>query len=107
MGYHWRRADERILFLEKGKRRLNDLSLRNVMPGPRATGRQYPTEKPAHIIARLIANSSNPGDLVLDCFAGSGVVGREAVRLGRRAVLVDIDVSWIEAHPIMGMTVIK
>lgn len=32
----------------------------------------YPTEKSPHLIRRIIGGSSNPGDLVLDCFAGSG-----------------------------------
>ena len=31
----------------------------------------YPTQKPVGLLERIIATSSNPGDLVLDCFAGS------------------------------------
>jgi site-specific DNA-methyltransferase (adenine-specific) len=49
----------------------------------------YPTQKPLGILKRIIVASSNPGDLVLDCFAGSGTTG-EACRLtGRRFVLID------------------
>ncbi len=106
MGYHWRRAEERILFLEKGKRKLNNLGWPNVMCGTRAGKNQFPTEKPENIIERLILNSTNEGDLILDTFAGSGVVGRVASRLGRRSILIDLDVSWIQAHPISGMGVI-
>ena len=106
MGYHWRRSEERILFLEKGKRKLNNLGWPNVMCGTRAGKGQFPTEKPENIIERLILNSTNEGDVVLDTFAGSGVVGRMAVRLGRKAILIDLDISWIVAHPIPGMEVV-
>jgi site-specific DNA-methyltransferase (adenine-specific) len=49
----------------------------------------YPTQKPLGILRRIIAASSNPGDLVLDFFAGSGTTGAAALELGRRFVLVD------------------
>ena len=106
MGYHWRRAEERILFLEKGKRKLNNLGWPNVMCSTQAGKGQFPTQKPEIIIERLILNSTNEGDIVLDTSAGSGVVGRVAVRLGRKAILIDLDISWIVAHPIPGMEVL-
>jgi adenine-specific DNA-methyltransferase len=53
----------------------------------RVTG--YPTEKNPALLARLIAASSNPGDLVLDCFSGSGTTLEAAQRLGRRWLGVD------------------
>ena len=49
----------------------------------------YPTQKPVGILRRIVAASSNPGDLVLDFFAGSGTTGIVAHEMGRRAVLVD------------------
>ena len=49
----------------------------------------YPTQKPAGILRRIVAASSNPGDLVLDFFAGSGTTGAVAHEMGRRAILVD------------------
>ena len=49
----------------------------------------YPTQKPAGILRRIVAASSNAGDLVLDFFAGSGTTGAVAHELGRRAILVD------------------
>ena len=55
--------------------------------GKEKTG--YPTQKPLGIMRRIIAVHSNPGDRVLDFFAGSGTTGEAAVRLGRDAVLVD------------------
>ena len=49
----------------------------------------YPTQKPAGILRRIVAASSNRDDLVLDFFAGSGTTGAVAHELGRRAILVD------------------
>lgn len=55
--------------------------------GKEKTG--YPTQKPLGVLRRIIAASSNPGDLVLDFFAGSGTAGIAAQELGRRFILVD------------------
>lgn len=49
----------------------------------------YPTQKPLGVINRIIKASSNPGDLVLDFFAGSGTTGISCLQLGRRFLLVD------------------
>lgn len=49
----------------------------------------YPTQKPVGILRRIVAVSSNPGDVVLDFFAGSGTVGEVCFDLGRNFILVD------------------
>ena len=56
------------------------------------TGREktgYPTQKPLGILERIVKIHSNPGDTVLDFFAGSGTTGEAAARNGRGYVLVD------------------
>ncbi len=55
--------------------------------GKEKTG--YPTQKPLAIINRIVRVHSNPGDRLLDFFAGSGTLGESASELGRQAVLVD------------------
>jgi site-specific DNA-methyltransferase (adenine-specific) len=55
--------------------------------GKEKTG--YPTQKPLGILRRIILASSNPGDLVLDFFAGSGTTGVAAHESARRFILVD------------------
>jgi site-specific DNA-methyltransferase (adenine-specific) len=55
--------------------------------GKEKTG--YPTQKPLSIIGRLVKVHSNPGDHLLDFFAGSGTLGEAAVRQARSAVLID------------------
>ncbi|MSP79433.1 MAG: site-specific DNA-methyltransferase [Dehalococcoidia bacterium] len=49
----------------------------------------YPTQKPLGILNRIILASSNPGDVVMDCFAGSGTTGAACAALGRQFILVD------------------
>ena len=49
----------------------------------------YPTQKPAAIVRRIVATSSDPGDLVLDFFAGSGTTGAVCQELGRDCILID------------------
>ena len=49
----------------------------------------YPTQKPVAVLNRILRVHSDPGDRVLDFFAGSGTTGEAAVRNGRHAVLVD------------------
>lgn len=57
----------------------------------------HPTQKPEGIIRPLIAYSVPPGGTVLDPFAGSGTTGVVARELGRRAVLIETDASYIAA----------
>ena len=59
----------------------------------RITG--YPTEKNADMLAQIIRASSNPGDMILDCFAGSGTTLATASRLDRRWVGADNSVEAI------------
>ena len=49
----------------------------------------YPTQKPLGILERIIKVHSDPGDLVVDFFAGSGTTGEAAARLGRQFWLCD------------------
>jgi len=49
----------------------------------------YPTQKNEALVARIVRASSNPGDLVLDCCAGSGTTAVAASRLGRRWIACD------------------
>jgi site-specific DNA-methyltransferase (adenine-specific) len=56
----------------------------------------YPTQKPLGIIRRIIKASSNPGDTVLDFFAGSGTTGTACIELGRQFILVDNNPQALE-----------
>ncbi len=90
MGYHYRARYEFILFFEKGKRRLTDLGVADVINVPRVH-RGYPAEKPPAVSEVLINQSSIAGELVADPFMGSGSVGVAAVRAGRRFAGTDVN----------------
>lgn len=56
----------------------------------------YPTQKPEFILERIIKASSNPGDLVFDCFMGSGTTQAVAMKLGRKFIGADINLGAIQ-----------
>jgi len=82
MGYHYRARYEFILFFEKGKRKLQDLGMPDVLQEKRVW-RGYPTEKPVPLIEKLIGQSSTAGQLVIDPFFGSGATLVAAQNLNR------------------------
>uniref|UniRef100_UPI004049BA81 DNA methyltransferase n=1 Tax=Candidatus Saccharicenans sp. TaxID=2819258 RepID=UPI004049BA81 len=112
-GQHWALSQERISELEKrGDIRINprrtytDLQGKTVkgmpeyrkepelliksnwtdIPSYRTNNTGYPTENSEELLDRIIKSSSNPGDLVLDCFPGSGKTLALAEKLGRRLI---------------------
>ena len=57
---------------------------------------QHPTMKPVRLIARLIRNSTRPGETVLDLFAGSGTTMIAAEQLNRTAYLMELDERYAD-----------
>ena len=70
-----------------------DVPIINPMSGERL---DYPTQKPLVLLERIIKASSNPGDLVFDCFMGSGTTQTIAMKLGRRFIGADINLGAME-----------
>ena len=56
----------------------------------------YPTQKPEKLIRRIIESSSNPGDIVFDCFMGSGTTQAVSIKLGRKFIGSDINLGAID-----------
>lgn len=77
--------------LENGKKRQDIWEFKD-SPYP-----TYPTEKNAEMLKVIIKASSNPDDIVLDCFSGSGTTLVSAEELGRRWIGIDNSPSAIEA----------
>ena len=67
-----------------------------IVPTSGAERTGYPAQKPLGILRRIITASSNPGDLVLDFFAGSGTTGMAAHELERDFLLVDDNPEALE-----------
>ena len=95
MGYHYRARYEFVLFFEKGSRQLNDLGVCDVLSFPRVR-KGYPTEKPVELCEVLITQSSEPGDIVIDPFMGSGSCGVAALRNGRRFAGADTSAAAVK-----------
>lgn len=94
-GWNW----EAIVYANKGRRPLNG-------PRPRTIYRYdwqgtrdpvHPTVKPVGLMQWLITKSSQPGELLLDPFMGSGPVLRAARDLGRRAIGIELEERYCEA----------
>ena len=79
------------------------VAMRDVWDIPALRGNQpeaagYPTQKPLAIYERIIRASSNPGDIVLDPFCGSGTTAVAAERLGRQWLAMEI---WDGAYEML------
>lgn len=95
MGYHYRARYEFVLFFEKGKRKLHNLGVPDVIAVPRIH-RGYPTEKPPGVAQILIEQSTEAGALVIDPFCGSGSTGVAALSTARRFIGNDLGENAIQ-----------
>lgn len=65
-------------------------------PSVRPYKGKHPAEKPAAMLEHAIEATTLPGDIVLDCFGGSGSTALAALKLGRRTIAMEIEPAWIE-----------
>ena len=56
----------------------------------------HPTQKPVELMEKIILNSSNPGDVVLDTFMGSGTTGVAAIKNNRKFIGMELDDNYFE-----------
>ncbi len=89
---------EMVLFLAKGRHLLRGKHWTNVWEFPRVDHQAmlHPTLKPLGLVQRAIEASSDPGDLVVDPFSGSGTTAVAAVSRGRRYLVGDIDPEMVK-----------
>lgn len=81
---------------ENGKQKLTDVWTDIYIIQSWDEKTDYPTQKPEELLERIILSSSNPGDLVLDCFCGSGTTLAVAQKLGRKWIGCDINLGAIQ-----------
>lgn len=63
-------------------------------PSVRPYKGKHPAEKPAAMLEHAIEATTFPGDIVLDCFGGSGSTAIAALKLRRRAMVMEIEPAW-------------
>lgn len=56
----------------------------------------HPTQKPVSLLRRLILNSTSIGDIVVDCFSGSGSLGIAAEQTKRKSILIELDPEYVQ-----------
>jgi len=88
----------RIIYLDEVKGDIVDSVWDDIPPvNPVAKEREdYPTQKPEALLERIIKSSSDPGDIILDCFMGSGTTQAVAMKLGRRFIGADINLGAVQ-----------
>lgn len=96
MGWNWRRMHEWIAYCPKAKHQLRDLGLGDILRCPGVEDKEHPTEKPTSVMVPLLLNSSDPGDLVIDPFCGTGSVLVAAKLMQRRAIGVELSERYCE-----------
>jgi len=99
LGYHFRAQHEYIIMLDKGKnRKLRDLAVPDVLPFKALRGHalEYPTQKPRQLFQLLIEQTTEPGELVVDPFIGSGTTAVACLVTGRKYIGADISATAIE-----------
>lgn len=106
MGWHYRRSYETILVAQKNgaackwydtsKRIENIIRPGNGIPKIIPGADQHPTEKPVSLAEHFIKLHTQPGDVVVDPFCGSGTTAIAARNTGRNFIVGDYDTHWVQ-----------
>lgn len=95
LGGNYRSQHEMIVFASRGvARELNGHDVGNVLMCKRVSGGSHPTEKPVELINTLIRYATNPDDIILDPFCGSGTTCVAAKQLGRKYIGIEINPDY-------------
>lgn len=95
---NWAFSYECIIYAKKSRRELSLGRRSSIIKVPRVNNKTHvhPTQKPVPLIEILLRQSTNPGDLVVDPFSGSGSAIIAAKRLGRRGIGIEQDPIYFQ-----------
>lgn len=98
LGHQEYRPQHEFIFYSKGGAWYGDRSQADVWYASRGSTGDYvhPTQKPVELIVKAANNSSKPGDMVLDCFGGSGSTLIACEQTGRNARLMELDPRYCD-----------
>jgi len=86
-----------VIYINSTHRTVDDVwRMSMLQPADKVEPTGYPTQKPEHLIARVIQAASDPGDLIFDPFMGSGTTQAVSMKLGRRFLGSDINLAAVE-----------
>jgi adenine-specific DNA-methyltransferase len=88
---------------DTGHNRQAKAELKRLFPGV-ATSDLFATPKPERLIRRILMVATEPGDIVLDCFVGSGTTAAVAHKMHRRWVAVEREVETVEGYTVPRLT---
>lgn len=89
--------DGKVIYIESTEKALDDVWwLSMLQPADKKEPLGYPTQKPETLVSLIVAAFSNPGDIVFDCFMGSGTTQAVAMKTGRRFLGADINLGSIQ-----------
>ena len=81
---------------DNGGRQMKDVWRITAPKKQEKTEGRHPTQKPLQLLRRIIAAATDPGDLVLDPFSGSGTTGLACLESGRRYIGIELDKDYVE-----------
>ncbi|MBV5300041.1 MAG: site-specific DNA-methyltransferase [Rhodoferax sp.] len=87
----------KIVYIDSDEKTMDDVWVMPMLqPADKTENAGYPTQKREEMLCAVIESTTNPGDLVLDCFIGSGTTATVAQKLGRRWIGCDINKGAIQ-----------
>lgn len=97
-GYSWRHQHELILFAEMPKTKPVPSGDGDILrcSAVKVDKRQHPAEKPVELLKLLVEKSSKVGDIVLDCFAGSGSVMEACLQCNRKYIMIEKELDYFQ-----------
>ena len=87
---------EFVIFAHKGRRLLNGFRHPDIIKAKRTGNKHHPTEKPVDLLEIFVTESSNPGDIILDPFLGSGTTAIAAVNTHRHYIGFELDPGYFD-----------
>lgn len=97
MGYHLRCQHEFIVLMDKGKNRIpKDRSVSDIIRMKRVMRPEYPTQKPVELVELFLNLYTEPGELVVDPFLGSGTTAIACKKLGRNFCGCDVSEEAVQ-----------